>query len=417
MNILEPEKGRRMRSAIKSSLKIIIFYLISGLLLFFPESYAETPGPCPEIKRLLGANDSVLVTDKNGCRVFGHNPHKKLIPASTLKVLTASAAFRHLGPDYQFPTEFYVNDKKDLIIKGYGDPLLVSETVAAIAQTLKSRIGQVHDLVLDDSYFQRPIDIPGVSADSLQPYNAPNGALCVNFNTVDFKKESGRIISAEPQTPMLPIALERIRGKNSSAGRILLSDKSGDTLLYAGQLFRYFLNQAGVETTGGIRAGDVCLDRDRLIYRHLSEYKLTAVIEKLFEYSNNYMANQILLSIGAKIYGPPATLDKGVNALKRYCETHLSIPGIRLVEGSGISRKNRVSAEMFIKILDAFSPYYTLMANAERIYFKTGTLNGIQTRVGYIESEKLGLCRFVILLNTRGKRCEPILSEINKWVP
>ena len=408
---------RRMRSRFNLSSKIIIFLLTSGLFIISVRPLAAEQSPCPFISSMLGANDSVMVTDNQGTPLFGHNIQKKLIPASTLKVLTALTAIRHLGPDYQFPTEFYLNDEKDLIIKGYGDPLLISETVENISHSLKSRIGRVHDLILDDSYFKQPINIPGIAADTLQPYNAPNGALCVNFNTVDFKRKDGQIISAEPQTPMLPIALEKIRTMNSSSGRILLSEKSGDTLLYAGQLFQYFLNRAGIETTGNIQAGTVCSDRDQLIYRHLSEYKLTEIVEKLFMYSNNYTANQILLSIGAKIYGPPATLDKGVNALKRYCETHLSISGIRLAEGSGISRKNRVSAEMFIKILDAFSPYYTLMANEERIYFKTGTLKGIQTRVGYIQSEKLGLCRFVILINTQGKRCEPVLSEINNWIP
>lgn len=394
-----------------------LFLLVLSVVLPSPR-FSQAQDMPREIKSLLGTQDAVLVTGENGEILFARNIDKKLIPASTLKVLTALTAIHHLGPDFRFPTEFYVNKKNDLIIKGYGDPLLVSETVKNIVQVLKKRLDRVRDIILDDSYFRRPIEIPGIAADSLQPYNAPNGALCVNFNTVNFKSEDGRIVSAEPQTPMLPIALKRIREKkDASAGRILLSDHAGDTRLYAGQLFRYFLNKADIETVGGIRAGSVQSQKVRLVYRHTSEYQLTTVIKKLFKYSNNYMANQILLAAGARVYGPPATIKKGARVLSDYCKTHLSISDIQIAEGSGISRKNRVSAKMFIKILDAFAPYYTLMPNTERIYSKTGTLDGIQTRAGYIESQSQGLYRFVILLNTKGKRTQPIISEINKCIP
>ena len=416
MSMVDPEMRYRTRRRLIYKCLVIMLPLV---FVIFPGQ----PGPSSagsssdSIESRLGPKDGVMLTDKNGELLFGHNICKKLIPASTLKILTALAALHHLGPDYRFPTEFYVNDENDLIIKGYGDPLLVSETVEHIAHILNNRLKRVRDIVLDDSYFKRPIDIPGVAADTLQPYNAPNGALCVNFNTVYFKSENGRIVSAEPQTPMLPIALARIREKKLSSGRILLSDKAGDMRLYAGQLFRYFLSQAGLEPIGGIRTGNVRSDQDRLVYRHVSDYKLTTIIEKLFKYSNNYTANQILLAISAKVHGPPADIEKGVHVLTEYCKTHLSIEDIQLAEGSGISRENRVSAGMLVKILDAFAPYYTLMPHTERIYFKTGTLDGIQTRVGYIESKKKGLYRFVILLNAKGKRVAPILSEISQLVP
>ncbi len=413
----DSEKRRRKRAFIATIKIICLFSLI--IILFFakPPSLLATSNP-RAIKGLVGTDDAVVVADENGKILFAQNIDKKLIPASTLKVLTALAAIHHLGPDYRFPTEFYINKKNDLIIKGYGDPLLISEAVKDIVIVLKKRLDRVHDIVLDDSYFKRPIEIPGVTAGSLQPYNAPNGALCVNFNTVDFKSENGRIISAEPQTPMLPIALKRIREKKDApAGRILLSDRTGDTLLYTGQMFRYFLNKAEVKTGGDIRAGNLKSQKARLIYRHASEYPLTKVVEKLFKYSNNYMANQILLAAGARVYGPPATLEKGLCMLKEYCCTELSINGMQVVEGSGISRENRISARMFIKILDAFAPYYTHMPRTGRVYFKTGTLDGVQTRVGYIETQNQGLYRFVILLNTKGKRTEPIISGINEWIP
>lgn len=403
--------GRRCQ---RTSFYFLLFLIPAVFCLSGPVSAAAKTSAAA-IRSMAGKNDAVLLTTETGKPVFSYNSRQKLIPASTLKVLTALAALHYLGPEYRFPTEFYLTEARDLIIKGYGDPMLVSEAAADIAKVLKSRINRIRDIVLDDTYFKSPLEIPGVAADTVQPYNAPNGAFCVNFNTVNFKTRNGRIVSAEPQTPMLPVALSRIKENNLSAGRILLSDHSGEAVVYAGQLFRHFFARAGIAISGNIREGTLKPQKADLIYRHASEYPLTEIIRKLFKYSNNYMANQILLAAGAKVHGPPATLEKGVSLLSRYCEKHLAVKEIELAEGSGISRNNRVSAEMFEKILDAFTPYYDLMPDTDSIYYKTGTLDGIQTRVGYIESGE-GLYRFVILLNTKGKRTEPILSEIKKLI-
>src|SRR6056297_788207 len=397
-----------------------LFFLISAVFCISAfrvsgPACAAAETPAGAISSMAGKNDAVLVTTETGASVFSHNSRKKLIPASTLKVLTALAAFHYLGPDYRFPTEFYRTETNDLLIKGYGDPMLVSEAVSDIATVLNSRIDRVQDIVLDGTYFKNPVDIPGVAANTEQPYNAPNGAICVNFNTINFKTRNGRIVSAEPQTPMLPVALSRIKKNNLSAGRVLLSDHFGETLVYAGQLFEYFLTQAGITVSGRIREGALKQQKADLIYRHASEYPLTEITRRLFKYSNNYMANQVLLAAGAAVYGPPATLEKGVTLLRRYCQKHLGITGIELAEGSGISRKNRISATMFERILAEFAVYYDLMPDTDGIYYKTGTLDGIRTRVGYIKSKE-GFYRFVILLNTKGKRTEPIIKEMKKLI-
>ena len=392
-----------------------LLFLLTAFLLSGTARAAEK---WPALAKALGKNDAVLVADPQGAVLFARSRDKKLIPASTLKVLTALFAIDQLGADYRFPTEFYVNSDNDLLIKGYGDPLLVSESVRTIAGRLASKLDEVRDIVLDDSYFDRPIRIPGRANATLQPYNAPNGALCVNFNTVFFKTENGRIQSAEPQTPMLPIARARIREqKNTAKGRILLSDRADDSLTYAGQLFSHFLSRAGIEIKGKIRKGRVPDEPGtRLVYRHAARHDLAAVIESLLEYSNNYMANQLLLAAGAAAYGPPATLDKGLKALRGYCRNKLGLKGFTIVEGSGLSRQNRLSARMFAAILSAFKPYYHLMPQNGRVYAKTGTLDGIRTRAGYIKSESKGLFPFVVLLNSPGKHADAIVEQIEEMI-
>ncbi len=58
-----------------------------------------------------------------------------------------------------------------------------------ICKAIRQRLGEhihLNNLILDDSYFA-PFTVPGVS-DSLKPYDAANGALSVNFNTLCFKE-------------------------------------------------------------------------------------------------------------------------------------------------------------------------------------------------------------------------------------
>jgi len=95
-----------------------------------------------------------------------------------------------------------------------------------------------------------------------------------------------------------------------------------------------------------------------------------------------------------------------------YAESVLGISGIRIVEGSGISRQNRLPAKTMHLILDEFEPFRHLLPRDGRMLLKTGTLNGITTRAGYIETDHGELLRFVIFLNTPGKSAEPVLATL-----
>jgi len=369
---------------------------------------------CKEIENLIGNRDAVIFTDPDDRVVCSKNAEKKLVPASTLKILTALVALYYLGPDYRFSTEFYIDKESNLKIKGYGDPLLLSETLVKIARSLATRLGArnitINDLVLDESYFTVPIVIPGVTS-SCEPYDAPNGALCVNFNTVKFRRNpSGDYVSAEPQTPLLPFSLKRIRKSGRRQGRIILSRENHEHILYAGHLFQYFLNKEGMLSSGKIRTGNVEIDTDKLVFTYVSEFNLMQIVSKLFEFSNNFMANQILIAAGAHVYGSPGSLKKGVLTEKTYTRQILKIEDVHIVEGSGISRANKVSAKALDAVLQKFEPYRLLLTKTGSAFVKTGTLDGIRTRAGYIEKTEGELYRFVILINTPGKSPERIMD-------
>jgi len=363
--------------------------------------------------KLIGNRDAILVTSPDGQVLLSKNEDHPLIPASTLKIFTSLVALHYLGPDYRFGTEFYLDTDHNLTIKGYGDPLLVSEVVGEIARTLSTRMSRINDIVLDDSYFAQPLVIPGVSSSS-EPYDAPNGALCANFNTVSFKKVNGIYVSAEPQSPLLPIVLKRVKASKQAEGRIVLSHNENEITRYCGHLFAYFLEQNGVAVSGRIRIGNVRPDKDILLHRHVSPFTLVDIITRLLEFSNNYITNQILIASGIRAYDTPGTLDKGVQAAHAYAGDILKLNNIHLIEGSGISRANRITARDLSRVLDAFTPHYTLMRHKGRQYYKSGTLHGISTRAGYIENPDGSLNRFVVLMNSRGKSAERIARRLVK---
>jgi D-alanyl-D-alanine carboxypeptidase/D-alanyl-D-alanine-endopeptidase (penicillin-binding protein 4) len=367
-----------------------------------------------ELQHLIGKEDSILVTNSQEQILLAKNADKKLIPASILKIFTSLVALHYLGEDYRFPTEFYVDEKLNLKIKGYGDPLLISETILKISQVLAvllKKAQPLNNLILDDSYFSQPLTIPGITSSS-QPYDAPNGALCANFNTVNFRRSSQGYVSAETQTPLLPFVIKKIKASKLKKGRIVFSHNKNEIMIYAGKLFQYFLEKQGIRFTGKIKRGRINANTDRLIFRYDSVSSLEQIVAKLLEHSNNFTTNQLLIATGAEIIGSPGTLAKGVAIASDYAKEMLGMENMTITEGSGISRDNKVSAVQMDQVLQEFLPYHYLMRREGREFYKTGTLYGVSTRAGYIKRTDGELYRYVIMLNTPGKSTDAMILRL-----
>ncbi|MBF0398379.1 MAG: D-alanyl-D-alanine carboxypeptidase [Desulfobacterales bacterium] len=387
----------------KAFILILSFFLTNSTLYAYNDK---------NILSLVGSKDSLYVISNKGEVIFSKNTEKKLIPASTLKVLTSLLALHCLGDNFRFPTEFYIDVNSNLIMKGYGDPLLVSEALKEMASNIALKIKKINNIILDDSYFIKPIIIPGVSS-SLNPYDAPNSAISANFNTVYFKLFKGNIISAEEQTPIIPFVLKRIKETGLKEGRIPL--KADECTLYCGNLLLSFLKKENIQINGTIKIGKVRTE-DKLIFKYLSKFPLEEVISKFLDSSNNFVANQLFLASGAKLFGEPASLDKGIRAAQKFAKEVIGIENLIIAEGSGISRENLLSAKDMDKILKKFEPYHNLMRYDDREFYKTGTLSNVSTRVGYIENKQGQLYRFVLFTNTPGKSAKKILPYVIKYV-
>ncbi|OQY49528.1 MAG: hypothetical protein B6230_07985 [Desulfobacteraceae bacterium 4572_89] len=359
----------------------------------------------------------VILADSRGEFLHEENPDTPFVPASTLKILTSLLALHHLGENHRFPTEIFLDGSDNLIVKGYGDPMLTSEAIQKMAERLagslkKKGVNKIGSIVVDDTYFQHGITIPGTGTTS-NPYDAPVGAFCANFNTVLFAMAKSRYISAEPQTPLLPFVLDRIKASGLGRGRVILSDKESRT--YAGRLLKFFLEKNGITITHGVTRGRVGKE-DQLMERFFSSHTVEEDIQNLLLFSNNFMANQLLLACGAKVFSPPATLEKGVRLLNKFAGETLNLKGIVIKEGSGLSRENRITPRQMLTILMAFKPHRSLMKIDGNEFYKTGTMNGIRCRAGFFETKDGKACPFVIMVNTPGRGYDDIRQKLQTMI-
>jgi D-alanyl-D-alanine carboxypeptidase/D-alanyl-D-alanine-endopeptidase (penicillin-binding protein 4) len=355
----------------------------------------------------------LLVVHPDGRIIHDRNATKQYVPASTLKILTALAAIHHLGPGYRFRTQFYQDREKNIIIKGFGDPLLVSEVWQEIAHRLAPTLKDFRNLILDDSYFVSGIRIPGVNS-STNPYDAPVGALCANFNTVFLERDSvGRLVSAEPQTPITPLVRRHEILQKAGKGRYTLTHQSEEAAIYAGELFVYFARNNGILYHGKMRRGTVG-PGDKLLYVYRSVFTLKQALRRMLAFSNNFMANQILIALGAHVHGPPGTLAKGVQVLNDYSREVLHLYDFCIAEGSGISRRNRLSAMDMLVVLKAFSPYRCLLSRDGLVRYKGGTLKGLRTRAGYMACGKGRWCSFVVYLEGPDRDIAGFIHDLKK---
>ena len=325
-----------------------------------------------------------------------------LIPASTMKILTAWLALQHWGSDFHFSTDFYLDQGQVLWVRGQGDPMLVSEELAMMAGALKRRgLPVLSGIGIDASYYAPRIDIPGRSG-SDNPYDAPVAALAVNFNTVNLRRKNGQLQSAEAQTPLTPIARKLGQRVGVQAKRINLRNAE-DSATYFAEILRHKLIDVGIRVGHTIHRGRVPGSAKHL-YRYENSRALPDVIKAMLRYSTNYIANTLFLDLGAEAFGSPATMEKATRYASEKIAESFGWQDFRVVEGAGLSRKNRISARQLIALLQAFHPWKALLPQRlDGVSAKTGTLNGIRSLAGYIEAGE-GDRPFAILINSPSPR-------------
>ncbi len=136
---------------------------------------------------------------------------------------------------------------------------------------------------------------------------------------------------------------------------------------------------------------------------------LAEVVRDVNKFSNNVMSRQILLTLGARGAGVPATEEGARNALRAWLSAQgIALPGLVVDNGAGLSRIGRISAESLARVLvhAAGSPHAEALRTSlpvvgvdgtmkyrmagERIagnaWIKTGSLEGVRAIAGYVDA-------------------------------
>jgi D-alanyl-D-alanine carboxypeptidase/D-alanyl-D-alanine-endopeptidase (penicillin-binding protein 4) len=345
----------------------------------------------------LAPSALVLVVDERGNELIAQNADAPFVPASVTKIVTAWLAMEVLGGDYRFETKFYLDKDRVLYVRGGGDPFLISEELAPLAQELVAAIGKepITGIVLDASYYPSDLRIPGIE-DTSESYDALNSALAVNFNTIAAVRKGNSVVSAEKQTPITPLAISEFRARGpKGSGRISLSKNPAVSLKYAGELISAFIEQAGGSVKGKITTGTVPAGLEP-VYVHKSR-TLSQILVQLLIASNNYIANQVFLEIGGTL-GGSVSLEKSLKVASEMLAANGLADAIHLEEGSGISRNNHFTARGLAKVLELFAPHAKLLHGHDGGMNKTGTMSGVSTLAGYADTKSHGRARFVIAM-------------------
>jgi D-alanyl-D-alanine carboxypeptidase/D-alanyl-D-alanine-endopeptidase (penicillin-binding protein 4) len=310
-----------------------------------------------------------------------------LNPASVMKLVTTYAALELLGPAYRWKTEAYL-DGEDLVLRGTGDPKLNYESFWLLLRSLRGRgLRELRgDVVLDRSYFGAAQYSP-FDSDTYRPYNVTPDALLVNFKSLRFtfvpEGDKGVRVYAEPTLPGMEIVNTLKLGMGScpdgtrafreviqasfqsqpprasfagtyplSCGERELNVALHEPQDYVAALIRQLWSEMGGTWSGKLREGSAS-PAARLIYVHESE-PLAEIVRDINKFSNNVMARQLFLTLGAELGGPPARAEEAARAIREWVAAKkIRAPELVLENGSGLSRLERISAQHLAALLQA----------------------------------------------------------------
>ncbi|MBB6523349.1 D-alanyl-D-alanine carboxypeptidase [Pseudoteredinibacter isoporae] len=344
------------------------------------------------LKEVNAMPEASLLTAK-GPGAVDIRSDKLLIPASTMKLLTAYLALDHWGEDHRLSTEFYRSDDT-LWVRGLGDPNLTSEELELVALALDKKLdlNGIKNLAIDHSYFPE-IKLDG-RGKSNNPYDAANSAIGVNYNTVYLKRDRRGLYSGEAQTPMTPMGKKLGRWVKGSYRMSLPG--GGDK---AAQYFAEVFSQIVFGKQLPITMAKLPADAEK-VYTHKNSKTMARVVEQMLEYSNNYTANQLFLLLGAEANGGVVTEQAAIDYASQRFREKLGWQDFAIYDGAGLSRKNRLNTKQLLSVAEEMRPWRWLLPSArDHIRAKTGTMLRISSLAGFYRDPNGQWRAFALMIN------------------
>ncbi len=428
---------------------------LAGCLVFAAAVSAQQVLPVPvqsalNYRKIPDHSLSVYVESiDSGEVMLAWNELEPRNPASVEKILTTLVALDTLGPAYIWKTDVHllgdVNDgilEGDLLLKGYGDPYLVTERFwQLLRQIRQSGITEINgDLLIDDSYFDiGDYDPAAFDREPLRAYNVAPNALLTNFKVVRYYFEpdpaTSRVnVRLDPSLDNLGIVNE-LRLANGSCrgyqrGITITSNEDVSRITFSGRFpsgckhysmdrtalshneFTYGLFMSLWQESGGRLTGqwkNTVVEYDLEPAFSFDSLPLADVITKVNKHSNNVMARQLLYTLGAEAFGPPGTEAAGRKVVRQWlADNGMDLAELRLDNGAGLSRESRMTARHIADLLrfayhSAYMPEYlsslalsgldgTLSRRFRNgaltglAHMKTGSLDHVSSIAGYFQA-------------------------------
>lgn len=312
--------------------------------------------------------------------VLAKNPQLPLLPASSTKVLTVSAALLKLDLDDRITTRVVQSGSDIAVIKAAGDVWMTYETIKDLAEQIRKNLPGVKQVQIDTSAWTAPSFI-----ESWGRENITEGFIA----------------------PMEPAMIYGARLNGARSGDVPRSNTPA--LDVAGAVARELGVTAFSKAEGTVPAGEGVKELAKVESPTLRER-----IEKLMETSDNVMAE----AVGRELSG-----NDPVGETLRILGEHFQIPAdLKLFDNSGMSKANRIPAEFLDSLMFAaakdnsrlsailatlpvaagtgtLESRYTTLRGRGYVRAKTGTLTDTSALVGTILSESGRVYTFAIISN------------------
>lgn len=458
---------------------LVIYVLFTGYLLSYvlPNTIKNQISQSGIPKKHL----SIYIKEagKNGKVVASLNEDILRTPASIVKSVTTYASLLQLGYNYRFHTKFYISGKVtkgvldgNLYVKGFGDPAFGDNALKEVVNRIKKYgIKKINgNIVIDRSYFHvGSRNNSGFDKNTYSAYNAMPDAMMFNervstiyvtpkrhkvvqkygdlsydvVNKIKFvnKKCKGRYswprvkINTNSSTPVVHLS-GSVSNYCSQRHISQVITKPYKTFYYA---LKNRLKSNGVKVSGYLKLNKVP-SYAKHIFTNYSK-KLEDIISKTAKKSNNLYARQLLLYLGAQVYGAPGTLDKGRKAISAILKRDgvSGVNNLQLDNGSGLSRSAKVTAKSLANMHDiAFDKHgkrwmKTLsIAGVDgtikkrfrntniknRAWMKTGTISKVKNIAGYVKNKAGKYYTVVVIVNSKRAKAygARLQNKIIQWL-
>lgn len=416
---------------------------------------------------LKGAVIGFIMLDlESGKTLYSMNPDRILMPASNMKLITSAAALLSLGTDFRYQTVFYAKEfnpasgaMAGLYVKGYGDPTISDnffdsgEAAADVvaSELAKTGLGKLEGtLWLDGSFFKDTNRPASWNAEDLgwcyapRPSALATGGNCLKITAIGPPTKNGAP-TLEFNPPLDPAMVNidvsvstksstRLSVSQNDAGVFTITGhvKRGTTVeleypvrnpaLFYGAVLTGALKRAGIAVKVRLRQRSDVPQGYAFFCKVLSP-PLPEILSEMDRNSDNFVAEQILRTLGAA-RGGGGTHTAGATVISETMTRFnlATAQTLKVADGSGLSRENRLTPQVLLGVLSAFYNSYlkdtfismlaapggegTLKKRlagtpAEgRLRAKTGALSGACSLSGYISRYNGRMAAFTIVINS-----------------